>query len=588
MYYDVPFPISLALLCLLFTFPTSLAQAPAQPPDNEDWTGWGSSIYNTRWAPENAVINSTTVPKLQKHCQIEYPVGVSANPVTVNGTAYYPTWNGSFVALDYAACTVKWQISVTDIITGFAPLTDVQKNTTLPVSRTSPQIYGNVLYFGTQSNALLVAVNLNTGALLGTIQVNPHPMAIITVSPTIYDGKIFVGTSSQEEVGAKLPGYQCCSFIGNMAAFTFDGKQFKNIWEVSTLPANAGWSGAGVWGSQPSIDPVRNQVFFSTGNLYNYPAEYQHCATQSSACMPANVNMESVLALDTNTGNVNWIQRVSPLDAFTMACYDPNPSPLCSVVSPAADADFSIAPTFVPASLSGTSADMVVVGQKSGNLYAFAAKDGTGVWTSATSPSSDWGGLSWGIAVDAKQIYFTAINYGGKSWNIQPSNTAITNSAWGAANLATGAINWEVQVPQNEFAYTPPTVVGDVVLVARSGGTGVTGALMALSTKNGQSLYEFPTDSTVRGGITVQDQFIIFGSGYDYSTEFKSGSLYVLVGPVAVAKGDAQSPLNPITTTIGGIVATITPKPKKNAASSPVHFDLFLFIIPLVAFIYNV
>jgi outer membrane protein assembly factor BamB len=232
-------------------------------------------------------------------------------------------------------------------------------------------------------------------------------------------------------------------------------------------------------------------------------------------------------------------------------------------------------------------ADMVVVGQKSGNLYAFAAKDGSKVWASATSPSNDWGGLSWGIAMDAKQVYFTAINFGGKSWAMQPSGTAITNSAWGAVSLTTGGINWEVQVPQNEFAYTPPTVVGDVVLVARSGATGVTGALMALSTKDGTTLYEFDADASVRGGITVQDQFILFGSGYDYSTSFKTGSLYVLVGPIAVAKGDAQSPLNPITTTIGGVVATITPEPKKSGSSRPVHFDLLLLIIPLITLIFN-
>jgi outer membrane protein assembly factor BamB len=67
------------------------------------------------------------------------------------------------------------------------------------VSRISPQIDGNVLYLGTLTHALVVAVNRVTGKLLSTIQINPHPLAIVTMSPTFFDGKLFVGAASVEE-----------------------------------------------------------------------------------------------------------------------------------------------------------------------------------------------------------------------------------------------------------------------------------------------------------------------------------------------------------------------------------------------------
>jgi outer membrane protein assembly factor BamB len=561
------------------------AQAPEYPDNRDEWSGWGANYYNNRWASDNQVINSTTISNVTQHCKLEYPTGVSATPVIQNTTAFYPTWNGSFVALDYTSCKIVWEIDVKAIILQFGALSDLQVNATNPVSRTSPQIDGNVLYFGTQSHALLVAVDLATGATLGTFQINPHPLAIITVSPTVYKGTIFVGTSSQEEVGAEYPGYECCSFIGNFMALTFDRKsgKFTSKWTFEALPANQGWAGAGIWGSQPPIDPVGNQVFIATGNLYIYPQAYQHCENQTSSCMPDGIWQESVLGLDINTGKVNWGNRVSALDGFTMVCWTADASPLCNT-GPNTDADFAMFPTYVPASLSGLKDDMVVVGQKSGNIYAFAAKDGSLVWGSKTSPSSSWGGLSWGMAVDNARVYFTAINYGKYDWPLIPSGVTITNSAFGSANLSNGNIIWETQVPQNNLAYTPPTVVGDIIIVARAGlGTAV-GSLMALSKTTGSILFDWPTDSTMRGGITVQDQYLIFGTGYDYSSgPFTSGSLYVLTGPIAPpTKVDTQGiEGTPSTTTI--IPATSSKAPKKNSAgqSIPLHTSYLHLVLPV-------
>ena len=60
--------------------------------------------------------------------------------------------------------------------------------------------------------------------------------------------------------------YPCCSFVGNFAALTFDREilEFYTVWNQTMLPGPnvpGGWAGVGVWGSQPAIDVVRNQVF---------------------------------------------------------------------------------------------------------------------------------------------------------------------------------------------------------------------------------------------------------------------------------------------------------------------------------------
>src|SRR4051812_24301893 len=79
------------------------------------WSGWGGSHLNDRWAP-SAGVSSTNIHSLRQRCKLSYPVGVSAPPAISDGIAYYSTWNASLVALDYKACTVKWQINVTSAV----------------------------------------------------------------------------------------------------------------------------------------------------------------------------------------------------------------------------------------------------------------------------------------------------------------------------------------------------------------------------------------------------------------------------------------------------------------------------------------
>lgn len=85
------------------------------------------------------------------------------------------------------------------------------------------------------------------------------------------------------------------------------------------------------------------------------------------------------------------------------------------------DADFGMSPAFVSGRYANTpnGSDVFVTGQKSGVLYAMDAKTGYVYWATLTSPDSgSGGGLMWGVAVDAQQVYFTAANSGAASWTL--------------------------------------------------------------------------------------------------------------------------------------------------------------------------
>jgi outer membrane protein assembly factor BamB len=532
----------------------SAADAPAHPPNNNAWSGWGANIYNNRWASENNEVNSTTIRQLVPHCKLDYPKGVSATPVVLNNTAYYPTGNGSFYALNIGTCEYVWHVNVTKVCYDYQPVTPRQMNNSIPMSRTSPQIDGNTLYFATQTHALIVAVKLDTGNVLGTVQVSDHPLAVLTMSPTVYNGNIFIGASSQEESATADPTYKCCNFIGVFAAYSFDTKtnKFKLLWNVHTLPKGKGWAGASVWGSQPAIDPARNQVFIGTGNTYVYPTEYEKCLNKPASCLPSDVWQESIIALDISTGKVNWRKSISPLDGWVMSCgYAGAPtssSALCPF-APGPDADFGMAPTFVPAALGDgtTRNDSVIIGQKNGNLYSVNAVTGDIQWNIITSPDSDAGGLSWGIAVDNFQIYFTAINFGSHTWIPQPvaGYGAINNSAFGAANLKTGHLVWETPTPDNQLSYSPPGVVNDLVFVGQSGSTTekIPGAIIALSKINGTILQKWPLESVQHGGIMASGGFVMFGTGYHYANPFDTGSfcVYGLPSAIKAARGQPKT-----------------------------------------------
>ncbi|GJN78730.1 hypothetical protein PLIIFM63780_002239 [Purpureocillium lilacinum] len=497
-----------------------------------EWSGWGGNVFNNRWASKDVKVSARDVHMLSQQCRMDHPHGVSATPVVQDNIVYYPTWGGVFVALNYETCTVRWQINVTKIVTDFAPITGTEF-TTSPVSRTSPAIDGDVLYFGTQSHALVVAVDRDNGNVLGIQQLNPHPQAVITQSPTFYDGRVFVGASSEEEAAAaNIPDYPCCSFIGNMAALTFDRseRKFHVAWNHSMLPLGAQWSGVGVWGSQPAIDPGRRQVFIATGNTYSNPPEFDRCVNETASCLPTDVLQEAIIAYDINSGKANWVQRISPLDAWTVACIKAGNPQNCPP-NPGLDADFGMAPTFIPSTdKHNPQGDVLVIGQKNGVLYSLSARTGQLVWSTQVTTDGVAGGLSWGVGADNSRVYFTAINSGNFTWQLLPSKKTIQNSAFGAASLATGKLLWETQTPDNNVAFGPPSVVNDLIVATRTGlnnpdTSNTKGGLLFLSQTTGEILSDIELDANSHSGVAAFDKYLFFGTGY--SGFSGSGSLYV-------------------------------------------------------------
>ena len=81
----------------------------------DGWNSWGGDIFNSRRA-HHSVLDSSNANSVQIHCKIEYTNGVSATPTIDGDIAYYPTWGGSLVALNYKTCQTLWETDITQIV----------------------------------------------------------------------------------------------------------------------------------------------------------------------------------------------------------------------------------------------------------------------------------------------------------------------------------------------------------------------------------------------------------------------------------------------------------------------------------------
>src|SRR5260370_87556 len=132
-------------------------------------------------------------------------------------------------------------------------------------------------YFGDLA-AMLYAVDASTGKLLWKQHVDDHPIARITGSPVLFEGRLYVPVSSVEEASAMSPTYECCKFRGSVVAL--DAATGKQIWKSYSVldpakPTKKSKAGTQLYGpagattcSPPPIDATPKLVYSATGNSY--------------------------------------------------------------------------------------------------------------------------------------------------------------------------------------------------------------------------------------------------------------------------------------------------------------------------------
>jgi polyvinyl alcohol dehydrogenase (cytochrome) len=489
------------------------AAAPAGA-DTPAWPMGGHDFQNTRSNPVQKTVSAANAGRLAAKWTATAHGDVSATPAVAGGAVYFPDWAGYLTKADARTGATIWSRKLSDY--GYNSAADL-------VSRTSPAVVGNVVYIGDQgggsfvapSPGRLLAVDARNGRLLWSTVVNPHPFSIVTQSPIVSDGVVYVGAASAEENNAAfIPGYVCCTFRGSFSAVDAATGQVK--WTTYMVPDNGnapgGYSGAAVWGSTPALDARSRTVYVTTGNNYAVPEEVKACQDAGgspSACLDPADHIDAVVAMDTSTGAVRWATGVQGFDDWIVSCIPvgaPNP---CPTATPGPDFDFGQGPILYSVKkATGGTRRLVGAGAKSGIFWALDAVTGQIVWSTQAGPGSTLGGIQWGSAYDGVRIYLAEANSAFLPYDHDPSLPP--TGSWAALDPATGRILWQTPDPSGSFD-TGPVSVSNGVVYAGS----MSGHMYALNAATGSVLKDLPGQGSSNAGPAIDNDGVVYwGNGY--------------------------------------------------------------------------
>jgi polyvinyl alcohol dehydrogenase (cytochrome) len=479
-----------------------------------DWNSAGGNLQNTRFQANENTLSVSNADELEVKWEFTTGGDVSATPAVVGDTVYFPDRAGNLYAVDKWTGQQRWRSSI-------AAASGVPGD----YARATPAIAGNKVIIGTQGpfggGGKVLAFDKDTGAVLWVTTLDTHPAAIITQSATVFGNRIYVGTSSLEESFALDPGYDCCTFRGQMAALDLNTGAI--VWQVRMAPE--GFPGNAVWGSSPAIDPKRGQLYVATGNNYDAPPETLACIAAAGddpeaqqACLPPDNHFDSIMALDLKTGAIRWVTRALGFDAWTVSCI-PFLGEGTNCPEPAGpDFDFGQAPALFTVTAGNKKQDVVGVGQKSGQYWSLNPDTGAVRWVTQAGPGGTAGGLQWGSAVDARRVYTADANSNAAPWTL-PDGTTTTTGVISGIDAATGELLWQTTPP---FGGTPfgggatsgplTTANGVVFLCALD----FAGHMYALDGATGEILWTFASGGSCLSGAAISEGRLFWGSGYTF------------------------------------------------------------------------
>jgi polyvinyl alcohol dehydrogenase (cytochrome) len=349
------------------------------------WNGWGVDVSQHRFQPASmAQLAPDDLPRLKLKWAFGFPDAARsvAQPTVFGGHIFVGSQAGKVYSLDAKSGCTYWEFDA-----------DVNVRSAIVIGQNAS---GWTAYFGDQ-RARVYAVDALTGKLRWKVRSEEHPLAIITGSPTLVGGVLFVPVASAEEVSGGNPQYSCCSFRGSLSAF--EATTGKLLWKSFTIqeapkPRGAtsegvqlmGPSGAAIL-SSPTFDAAKGMIYATTGNNYSDP--------------PTDTS-DAIVAFSANSGEMKWSRQITAGDAYNLGC-GPSRSNANCPESNGPDLDFASSAILLDLP-DGKRA--LVAGQKSGVVTAVDPdREGEMLWQRRIGDGDKVDGIQWGIASDGSNIY---------------------------------------------------------------------------------------------------------------------------------------------------------------------------------------
>src|SRR5262245_18580162 len=359
--------------------------APRRAASNQNWNGWADPA-NTRFQPGRAAgLNAESTAKLKLKWAFGFP-GVTTGlgvPAIVDGRVFVGAADGTVYAIAAQNGCVHWT---------YAALSGV---------RVSPIVANGNVYFG-DLRANVYALNVATGAVTWKVHVDDHFGAVITGTPKLDGGRLYVPVSGRDESLASMnPKYECCSFRGSVVAL--DAASGKQIWKAYLVSEAAkpneqnkagtktwGPSGVAVW-SSPTLDLQERVIYVGTGVNYSQPP------TETS---------DAIFAIDMDSGRLLWSRQFTEADAWNFGCTTTDKANCPR--DPIIDADFGS--SGILRSIGGGKR-ILVASDKGGMVYGIDPDNqGRILWKRKIAAGGVNGGTMWGGATDDQGVAYIGIS----------------------------------------------------------------------------------------------------------------------------------------------------------------------------------
>lgn len=472
-------------------------------PAQQNWNGWADAA-NTRFQPASAAgLTSRTARRLKLKWSFGFPGVTTALgvPAIVDGVLFVGASDGHVYALDSQSGCLYWSYAGTAGV------------------RVAPVIWNGNVYFG-DLHGYMYAVNATTGALLWKVRADEHPGAVITGSPKLDSGRLYVPVSGRDEsLAATNPKFECCSYRGSVVAL--DARTGQQIWKTYTIQEvpnvtgqNAigartwGPSGAAAW-SSPTLDLQKRVLYVGTGVNYSKPA------TRTS---------DAIIAMELESGRILWTRQFTADDMWNFSCttQDKTNCPRDPVI----DADFGS--SGILQSL-GNGRRILMASDKGGTVFGIDPdREGAILWRQKLAAGGTFGGTMWGGAADDRGIAYIGLS------DFVAGRPEVGGGLV-ALRLSDGRILWMTPAPRPQCLATPGCSAAQPAPVTVIPGVAFLGSwdghLRAYATDHGTIIWDFDTVhdfQTVNGvkarGGSINAMAAVVAGGQVYITSGYSGA----------------------------------------------------------------
>jgi len=488
---------------------SSLGQLNGQliPPEvtnsADQWPLANKDYANTRVAT-GSTITSANVHLLSKLWTFDFPPeaafvfgAAAANPIVAEDVVYMQDLGSNMYALDLLTGNLRWE----------------KINNTANAGPNGVAVgWGKV--FGLGNETTFVALDKETGADVWSTPLSTSAGEGMDIQPTLYDGKVYTSTVPVTVEGflQGLSGY-LPGAVGVVHAL--DQATGAPQWNFNTVGSADIWgnpaanSGGGAWYT-PAIDVDRGVTYWGIGNPAPWPgtAEFPNGSSRPGP----NLYTNSMVALDHQTGQLDWFKQIKPHDLF--------------------DTDYQNAPILTTVNINGEPLDVVIGSGKGGTVHAFNRNTGEILWATdvGTHQNDDLtevppgetvevlpgvlGGVETPMALADGVVYVPVVNLSSLFTDSQflgfpggfPEGLAAGTGEFTALDAASGEVLWNVQF--DSMVFGGATVVNDLVFTST-----FDGMIYALDRETGAIVWSYQAEGGINFLPAVAGDSIIFPVG---------------------------------------------------------------------------